>query len=60
MKEVTIKTLRLENLETAGSEIDELLMTAYNSKKPVYLEIPYDMQKAQIDAPKKKVEFRKT
>ena len=59
MKEVTIKTLRLENLETAGSEIDELLMTAYNSKKPVYLEIPYDMQKAQIDAPKRKLNLEK-
>lgn len=59
-EQVTIKSHRLNSLETAAQEIDELLILAYKMKKPVYLEIPYDLQKAEIKAPSSKLHFKKS
>ena len=33
------------------STIDGMLETAFRKKKPCYLEIPYDLQTAEVDAP---------
>jgi len=38
-------------VDTAASEIDELLVASFLAKKPAYLEIPYDLQRAMVDAP---------
>jgi len=51
MSEVTIEALRLDSENTAPAEIDALLITSFRHKKPVYLEIPYDLQQAQVTAP---------
>lgn len=48
MENVTLRTLRLTNTETIAAEIDQLLIDAYINKKPVYLEIPFDLQNAEL------------
>lgn len=45
---ITVAAHRLMSAETAAQEIDDILRQSYQSKKPIYLEIPYDIQTAQI------------
>jgi len=60
MSEVTIKAHRLELLTNAQKEIDDLLLLSFKSKKPVYLEIPYDLQKAEVNEKFEPLEFNKS
>ncbi|MBB6462683.1 thiamine pyrophosphate-binding protein [Flammeovirga kamogawensis] len=61
MENITIKTLRLSSLETAAAEIDDLLITSFIHKKPVYLEIPFDLQGAELDIyPTSPLDFKQT
>ncbi|KZK77853.1 Alpha-keto-acid decarboxylase [Pseudovibrio sp. W64] len=48
---ITAASHRLTRLETASAEIDDLSRTAMQRKKPVYLEIPYDLQLAEVEKP---------
>jgi indolepyruvate decarboxylase len=48
---ITVGSIRIEKKSTAAFEIDNLLRTAMQAKKPVYLELPYDIQTQLIDAP---------
>ena len=57
LKEVTISSIRLSSVDDASREIDNLLLTAFRNKKPVYLEIPYDLQQAMVDKPKHKLDL---
>lgn len=50
-KNITVASIRLEKQSTAAFEIDNLLRKSMQTKKPVYLEIPYDMQTQLVDAP---------
>ncbi|WP_281612788.1 thiamine pyrophosphate-binding protein [Flammeovirga sp. SubArs3] len=59
MSNFTVGSIRLENSETATEEIDQLLLKSYFQKKPVYLEIPYDLQKAEVAAPNKPLDLNK-
>ncbi|MEW5249402.1 thiamine pyrophosphate-binding protein [Microbulbifer sp. 2201CG32-9] len=45
---ITVASHRLMSVATAPREIDEILRIAYQKKKPVYLEIPYDLQTEQV------------
>jgi len=56
-KEVTVAAERLESSKDAPRIIDNLLLTAYRAKKPVYLEIPYDLQEAKVDIAKVKLDL---
>ncbi|MFA0066785.1 thiamine pyrophosphate-binding protein [Vibrio breoganii] len=47
----TVGSKRLEKQSTAAYEIDNLLRKSIQAKKPVYLEIPYDIQTQLVDAP---------
>jgi len=57
-REVTIAAERLTSCADAPRVIDNLLLTAYRSKKPVYLEIPYDLQQGMVDTPKNKLDLK--
>jgi TPP-dependent 2-oxoacid decarboxylase len=48
---ITVQATRLMDAETAPDQIDEILMKSLNESKPVYLEIPYDIQEAECRAP---------
>ncbi|GEA49492.1 indolepyruvate decarboxylase [Vibrio inusitatus NBRC 102082] len=48
---ITVGAIRLEKQSTATYEIDNLLRKSVQAKKPVYLEIPYDIQTQLVDAP---------
>ncbi len=48
---ITVAAHRLTRLETAPAEIDNIIRTALQKKKPVYLEIPYDLQLAEVNLP---------
>lgn len=50
-KHITCVSHRVENIKTATFEIDQMLRTAMQTKKPVYLEVPYDLQTARVAAP---------
>ena len=50
-KPITVGCERLIDAEIAPAKIDELLTLALNESKPVYLEIPYDIQVADCTAP---------
>ncbi|AZQ64277.1 alpha-keto acid decarboxylase family protein [Flammeovirga pectinis] len=49
MENITLRTLRVSSTETAAAEIDALLIDSFIQKKPVYLEIPFDLQQAELD-----------
>lgn len=48
---ITAAHTRLMDAKNAPAEIDELLRVALNQSKPVYLEIPYDIQVAECAEP---------
>lgn len=48
---VTVAAVRLESESEAPHQIDDLLIKSFRHKKPVYLEIPYDLQQAEVPAP---------
>ena len=48
---ITAAVARIDSAEEAVATIDRLLQVALDEKKPVYLEIPYDMQKAAVPMP---------
>ncbi|CAJ1358006.1 unnamed protein product [Effrenium voratum] len=48
---ITAAVARIDSAEEAVATIDRLLQVALDQKKPVYLEIPYNMQKARIPMP---------
>ena len=48
---ITAAAARIDTAEEAIPTIDWLLKVALDQKRPVYLEIPFDMQKAVIQAP---------
>lgn len=50
-KHITCASQRLVDLSTATFDVDQMLRKAMQSKKPVYLEVPYDLQTAMVDAP---------
>ncbi len=56
-KNITAYTAVLTNLETATAEIDAALSTCLAQKRPVFLEIPSDIQRAKVDSPKGKLDF---
>ena len=48
---ITISAQRIMRVEDAATIIDDILCAAIQNKKPCYLEIPFDLQTAEIDAP---------
>mmetsp|Transcript_85149 Transcript_85149/g.237661 ORF Transcript_85149/g.237661 Transcript_85149/m.237661 type:complete len:552 (+) Transcript_85149:79-1734(+) len=44
----TAAVARINSADEAAPRIDCLLRTALDTKRPVYLEIPYDMQKSEV------------
>lgn len=50
-KHITCASQRLVDLSTATFDVDQILRKAMQTKKPVYLEVPYDLQNAMVDAP---------
>lgn len=50
-KHITCASQRVVDLGTATFEVDQMLRKAMQTKKPVYLEVPYDLQTALVDAP---------
>lgn len=50
-KHITCASHRVEDIRTAPFEIDQMLRKSMQSKKPVYLEVPYDLQTMEVDAP---------
>lgn len=48
---ITCISKQLMHIDTAPLEIDEVIRTCYQTKKPAYLEIPYDLQTALVDPP---------
>ena len=48
---ITAAAARIDAVEEAIPTVDWLLRVALDQKRPVYLEIPFDMQKAQIQVP---------
>ncbi|UJF18719.1 thiamine pyrophosphate-dependent enzyme [Vibrio sp. SS-MA-C1-2] len=48
---ITIASERIMTAESAPVIIDTMLRKAYQMKKPIYLELPYDIQTTMIDAP---------
>lgn len=50
-KHITCASQRVEDIRTAPFEIDQMLRKAMQTKKPIYLEVPYDLQTMEVDAP---------
>ncbi|WP_285163405.1 thiamine pyrophosphate-binding protein [Shewanella goraebulensis] len=50
-KHITCASKRLIDVSTATFEVDQMLRKAIQTKKPVYLEVPYDLQTALVPAP---------
>ena len=50
-EQVTVYARLLDNPEEAAANIDHALQICLSRKKPVYLEIPQDMQRHEIGAP---------
>jgi len=48
---VTVRSERVARAEEAAALIDDVLRQSYVEKKPCYLEIPYDVQFAEVSAP---------
>ena len=48
---ITAAAARIETAEEAIPTIDWLLRVALDQKRPVYLEIPFDMQRAEVPVP---------
>lgn len=48
---ITCVAKQLRQLETATSEVDSVIKKVFQTKKPAYLEIPYNLQLALVDAP---------
>lgn len=48
---ITCVAKQILQIETATSDIDDVIRKILQTKKPAYLEIPYDMQLALVDAP---------
>ncbi|KAK5062834.1 hypothetical protein LTR84_004909 [Exophiala bonariae] len=49
-KQVTVAQANLHNTETATSEIDRVLRTAWLKSRPVYIELPSDMVTKEVPA----------
>ncbi|MFA0544500.1 alpha-keto acid decarboxylase family protein, partial [Vibrio sp. 10N.222.52.B7] len=56
-KHITCVSQRVENIDTAPYYVDQMLRKAMQTKKPVYLEVPYDMQTMDVDAPTKPLDL---
>ena len=54
---ITCAALRLTDISTAPREVDATLRCAVQQKKPVYLEIPYDLQLAEVSAPARPIDL---
>ncbi|MCG9658796.1 thiamine pyrophosphate-dependent enzyme [Vibrio mediterranei] len=54
---ITVASHRVEKIETATFEIDNMLRKAMQYKKPIYLEIPYDLQTMLVDVPSKPLDL---
>lgn len=50
-KTITVSAQRIMRVEDAATIIDDMICASFQSKKPCYLEIPLDLQTAEIDAP---------
>lgn len=48
---ITISAQRIMRVEDAATIIDYMICASFQNKKPCYLEIPFDLQTAEIDAP---------
>ncbi|MEL0608436.1 thiamine pyrophosphate-binding protein [Vibrio echinoideorum] len=56
-KHITCVSQRVESIDTAPYYVDQMLRKAMQTKKPVYLEVPYDMQTMDVDAPTKPLDL---
>eukprot|EP00121_Abeoforma_whisleri_P010472 Awhi_evm1s9659 len=57
---ITAQSKRIMSVEEAADLIDNMIVTSMQTKKPVYLEIPYNLQIAEIHAPTKPLGFSTT
>ena len=48
---ITAAAVRIETAEEAIPTVDWLLRVALDQQRPVYLEIPFDMQRAEVEVP---------
>ena len=57
-RNITAYTALLDDLDSACQKIDEALCTCLAEKRPVFLEIPSNIQLSMVDSPSDKLDFQ--